>query len=242
MFVKNKYKICERKEFKILKSSKVKVEDLWIEITNNFGAKYIVSEVYRHPRGNIELFTEQLENSLSKIENDRTIKHSIMTGDFNIDLIKFYLNNNTSKYLNTVVKNGFFPTVLLPTRVTSHTCTLIDHIFHLSRNSRMHVSSGNLMTDMSNHFANFIILNSDVRSKVTNRPKVRIFSDNNKNNFRRLIGEINGESELINKNVNEGMFVFNQKLSVAYNKSFPFQRLSRKRAKARRTNLESPQV
>ena len=35
MFVKNKYRICERKEFKILNSSKVKVEDLCIEITNH---------------------------------------------------------------------------------------------------------------------------------------------------------------------------------------------------------------
>ena len=84
---------------------------------------------------------------------------------------------------------------------------------------------------MSDHFANFIILHSDVKSKVTDRPKVRIFSEINKNTFRRLIGEINWESELINKNVNEAMFVFNQKLSVAYNKSFPFKRLSRKRAK-----------
>ena len=133
MFVKNKYKICERKELKIPNSSKVKADDLWIEITNNFGDKYIVSVVYRQPRGNIKLFTEQLENSLSKIENDRTIKHSILTGGFNIDLIKFDLNNNTNEYLNTVIKNGFIPTILLPTRVTSHTCTLIDHIFHLSR-------------------------------------------------------------------------------------------------------------
>ena len=87
------------------------------------------------------------------------------------------------------------------------------------------------MTDMSDHFANFIILHSDVKSKVTDRSKVRIFSGNNKNNFRRLISEINWESELINKNVNEAMFVFNQKLSVAYKKPFPFKRLSRKRAK-----------
>ena len=130
MFVKNKYKICERKELKIPNSSKVRVEDLWIEIKNNFGDKYIVSVVYRHPRGNTKLFTEQLENSLSKIENDRTIKHSILTGHFNIDLIKFDLNNNTNEYLNTVIKNGFIPTILLPRRVKSHTCALIDHIFH----------------------------------------------------------------------------------------------------------------
>ena len=73
--------------------------------------------LYRHPRGNVKLFTEQLESSLSKIENDRTIKHSILTGDFNIDLIKFDININTNEYLNTVIKNGYIPTILLPTRV-----------------------------------------------------------------------------------------------------------------------------
>ena len=51
------------------------------------------SVIYRHPRGNVKLFTEQLESSLSKIENDRTIKHSILTGDFNTDLIKFDINS-----------------------------------------------------------------------------------------------------------------------------------------------------
>ena len=162
-----------------------------------------------------------------------------MTGDFNIDLIKFDLNNNTNEYLNTVIKNNFIPTVLLPTRVTSHTCTLMDHIFHLSRNSRMHVSSGNLMTDMSDHFADFVILHADVKSKVTERPKVRIFSDNNKTNFRRLIGEINWESELISKNVNKAMFVFNQKLSVAYNEYFLLKDCQER---GPRTNLGSPQV
>ena len=84
---------------------------------------------------------------------------------------------------------------------------------------------------MSDHFANFIILHSSNISKVTDRPKVRIFSDKNKNNFKNLIGEIKWESELIDKNVNESMFVFNQKIFIAYNKSFPFKRLSRKRAK-----------
>ena len=49
----------------------------------------------------------------------------------------------------------------------------------------------------------------------------RIFSDHNKNYFKRLIGEINRGSELIN-----------QKLFIAYNKSeFLFKILSRERAK-----------
>ena len=48
---------------------------------------------------------------------------------------------------------------------------------------------------------------------------------------KRLIGEIKWETELINKNTNEAMLVFNKQVCIAYNKSFPFERLSRKRAK-----------
>ena len=35
------------------------------------------------------------------------------------------------------------------------------------------------------------------------------------------------EKELTDKNTNEAMLIFNQKLHSAYNKSFPFKRLSR---------------
>ena len=134
MFVENDCKVCEMNELKIPYSSKVRVEDLQVEETNNFGEKHMVNVIYRHPKGNVKLFTEHLEKSLSKIENNRSIKYSIITGDFNVDLIKFDLNDNTNKYLNTVLKNGFIPTItiLLPNRVTSHACTLIDRPYILS--------------------------------------------------------------------------------------------------------------
>ena len=187
--------------------------------------------IYRHPGGNVKLFTEHFEKSLSKIENNRSIKHSITTGDFNIDLIKFDLNDNTNEYLNIVLKNGFIPTILLPTRATSHACTLINHIFYLSRNNRKQIASGNLMTDIGDHFANFIILHSNIKSKETDRPMVRIYSEQSKNTFQKLLGDVNWDTELEQKNVNEAMMTFNRKITVAYNKSFPFKRLSRKRAK-----------
>ena len=41
------------------------------------------------------MFTKQLENTLYKIENDKTIKHNIIIGD----LIKFDLNDNKNEYL-----------------------------------------------------------------------------------------------------------------------------------------------
>ena len=59
---------------------------------------------------------------------------------------------------------------------------------------------------------------------------VRIYSKQNKNTFQKLLGDVNWDTELEHKNVNEAMMTFNQKITVAYNKSFPFKRLSRKRA------------
>ena len=85
------------------------------------------------------------------------------------------------------------------------------------------------MTDMSDHLQTSLY--SCAKSKVADRPKVRIFSNKNKNIFKRLICEIKWEKELIDKNTNETMLIFNQKLCSAYNKSFPFKRLPRKRAK-----------
>ena len=64
--MKNDYKVCEIKELKIPYSSKVRLEDLWAEVTDNFGEKHIASVIYRHPRGNVKLFTEHFEKYLSK--------------------------------------------------------------------------------------------------------------------------------------------------------------------------------
>ena len=47
------------------------------------------------------------------------------------------------------------PTILLPPRVTSNTCTLIDHLFYYSKTFKGNFMSGNLFTDITDHFANF---------------------------------------------------------------------------------------
>ena len=52
------------------------------------------------------------------------------------------------------------------------------------------------MTDMSDHFANFIILHSNIKSKETDRPMIRIYSEQNKHTFLNLLGEVNWDMEL----------------------------------------------
>ena len=70
------------------------------------------------------------------------------------------------------------------------------------------------MTDMSDHFVNFIILHSSKKFKLTDRPRVKIFSENNKDNFKNLISSINWEEELKSKSVNEAMLIFNKKFQL----------------------------
>ena len=84
---------------------------------------------------------------------------------------------------------------------------------------------------MRGHFAKFIILHSKINNRAVDRPMVKIFSDKNKATFQNLLSTINWENELSDKNGNEAMIIFNQNLAIAYNTSFPFANLSRKRSK-----------
>ena len=48
------HKISERNDLKIAYSTKVKIEDLWVEIANDNGEKHIISVIYRHPGGDVK--------------------------------------------------------------------------------------------------------------------------------------------------------------------------------------------
>ena len=210
---------------------KVKTENFWLEIVKSIGEKFVVSVIYRHPNGNVRNFSEKLEHSLDTLNHDRTITHKIVTGDFNIDLIKFNHHTTTGEYLEMLPKNSFLPTIFLPNRVTSHTCTLIDRIyFSTSKTRRDQFMSGNLLTDMSNHFANFFVLYSNKRNKKENKPMARLFSEKNEQNFQNIFKQINWKKELSGKTTDEAMQIVYKELSIAYNKAFPYVRLSRKRA------------
>ena len=111
-------------------------------------------------------------------------------GDINLDMIKYETHDVTNGYLGTMSCNEFMPTILLPTRVMSNTCTLIDHLFYCSKTFKDNFISGNLFTDITDHSAIFLILGSPKRYQ-SHRPLVRIFSDKNKENFKDILQKMN---------------------------------------------------
>ena len=78
-------------------------------------------------------------------------------GDFNVSLLNYDLHGHTNDFINTIISHYLLPHILHPTRVIDHSATIIDNIFS---NSTVHESvSGNIMTHISDHFPQFIILN-----------------------------------------------------------------------------------
>ena len=68
-------------------------------------------------------------NYLNKLlENISKEQKSIfLLGDFNVNLLNEH--NQTNEFLDSLASNSFIPLILQPTRITSHSTTLIDNIF-----------------------------------------------------------------------------------------------------------------
>ena len=56
-------------------------------------------------------------------------KPSAISGDFNLNLIKYTQNRGVYQFLENILFNNIIPHITLPTRVTEKSTTLIDNIF-----------------------------------------------------------------------------------------------------------------
>ena len=151
----------------------------------------------------------------------------------NIDLVKSTNHSATSQFVDSLFIYNFMPTILMPTRITRSSATLIDHIYYYEGDQRniVTVKSGNLLTDITDHLPNFIILtkHSKVRSKI--RPKIRIFSEKNMSNFKHLLENTTWDSVYTHSDVNMAFNKFHAMVENAFNVSFPLKTVSNKRAK-----------
>ena len=160
----------------------------------------------------------------------------LLAGDINIDLLKTNLQS-TQDYLNTMLSYNLIPSIIIPTRVTDRSSTLIDHIFVRLPKSKVNnqITSGNFISDISDHFSNFIIVDIELK-KTMERPLIRLFTKKNTEKFKQnLSAEFANINEQINlqdnPNVNEIYKILYDKLISLLDLYFPKVRLSRKKSK-----------
>ena len=95
-----------------------------------------------------------MDNTLRKLEkSDKTI---FVMGDFDINLLSYDGHTDTNDFINSMVSHYLLPYILHPTRVTDHSSTVINNIF--SNVTDFDTVSGNIINQIADHFAQFLIL------------------------------------------------------------------------------------
>ena len=96
-------------------------------------------------------------------------KTVFLLGDFSVDLLKYEQHKAANEFLDSLSSNMFLPHIVQPTRITSHSKTLIDQIF--SNYTSQDIVTGNLTATISDYLPQFLIapqISSNVSNKKTN--------------------------------------------------------------------------
>ena len=102
-----------------------------------------------------------------------------LIGDFNLVLLNNHGHLPTGEFLDIICSHMLIPLITLPTRITSHTATVIDGIF--TNHSENYLCSGLLLSDISDHLPIFCIIQD--RLTDSNEETYMVFQDKNEANI-----------------------------------------------------------
>ena len=157
------------------------LESVFVEIVVPKKTNIIVGTIYKHPKMLFNSFNSDfLHPLLHKIKHES--KQTILLGDFNVNLLNSEVNSDSSSFLDTLGSNLIVPQILIPTRITMQSKTLIDNIF--STISEYGVKSGNLCYSISDHLPQFCLFETPNSQKtVKNHVFIRNWSKFDQQNF-----------------------------------------------------------
>ena len=192
-------------------------------------AQCIIGNIYRPPSSDIREFLTHMYDIMDILISKYINCKLLITGDFNIDLLKIQKSQDMLEYYLLMTSYGFLPYILRPTRVTGFSATLIDHIW-FNDNSCVR-SSGIILSGATDHFPIYINLNFQPiqNDNIYVFHYKRINNIRNNNLFKTLISDYDW-SAIFEESCVESLYnTFHSKLSEIYNECFPL--LQRKRKK-----------
>ena len=230
IFIKNELNPVEMVDLKVKKSCKCSncnYENVWVEFTKN-GMKSVVGGIYRHPGGNVSHFNDSIDKSL-KMTN--RYDFALWGGDVNIDIIQQDADN--IEYVTNLACHNYLPYITRPTRITSHSATLIDHMFVKIKENDRSMFSGNIYCAITDHLPNFIVIDvSKYKSSKLPRSKTRIFGEKNMLRFASMVYDTNWLSDFeLYDDIDELCDFFMHNLKRYFDTCFPLVTVSRKRSK-----------
>ena len=101
-------------------------EDVWVDITLSCNYTLTIDLVYQHPQNNMDDFLEAFASSITTFTSNQKY---VILGDFNIDYTKYNSSNKIKNYADKITSLGCDQLVVVPTRITTHSQSLLDHIY-----------------------------------------------------------------------------------------------------------------
>lgn len=192
IFISDKLKYRVRNDLKINKAKEL--ESTFIEILNKKDKNIIIGCIYKHPKMPIYEFMESYMNILLiKLQNGN--KNKMLLGDFNINLLNYDSDPNTTEFADSMFSSYFFPCINIPTRITPRSQTLIDNIFYNNINENL--LAGNITSPISDHLIQFLIEPSSDKNESSEKITFgRSFHSFKKQKFEEELKNINWESDL----------------------------------------------
>ena len=194
---------------------------LFVNVYNSQEQKQtLIGVVYRSPSSNEIDFINALESTLNSLQSEN--KDIVLLGDFNIDILKIDAQTNSSKLLEMLMNFKLSPLITLPTRVTSTSATLIDHIYKSV--SSDNVVAGTLLSDITDHFINFMIIDQDKPYRELPKKKsYRSYHENNIKTLNEYLENADWSNVLENENPNKSYEIFLNIYQEALDKCIPLK-------------------
>ena len=146
LYTANHLSYKPRPDLNIYKANQL--ESTFVEIINPKKGNIVVGCIYKHPTMDVLDFKNNyLGQTFESVSKER--KQVFLLGDFNINLLNYNCHQPTNDFLDSLASNSFIPYILHPTRITSHSKTLIDNIF--SNFISPDIISGNITATISDH-------------------------------------------------------------------------------------------
>lgn len=212
LYIRDKYKYSV-----IERTSNEAFQAMWIEIHFENKKNIVCGIVYRQ-HNSPNTFLNYFDESLEKYSDGKLV---YILGDFNLDLLKSESCNYSHRFLLSLQSCHFMPTIDKPTRVHGNSATLIDNIF--TNCPEQQIISGNIISDISDHFTQFCMAISPSSKPSKFRKKIRSFSNFSEERFLKELANLDFS---LRGDVDQIFSCFYKKVNKLMNKHAPLKKPS----------------
>ena len=142
------------------------LESTFVDIINPKKSNIVIGCLYKHPNMDVLDFKNNYLRQIFEIVSKER-KQVFLLANFNINLLNYNDHQPTNDFLDSLASNCFIPYILHPTRITSHSKTLIDNIFFNFISPE--IISGNITAAISDHLPQFPLVPNTLSNLSTQK-------------------------------------------------------------------------